>query len=191
MGSAPGDSLELLARIRAGDRQAFDDLYLRFRDRLLLTIRLRLSPALRAKLQSEDVLHSVVREALESPPSLAPDGDGALLRWLRTCALNKIRGKADHFAAAKRAGTETLSDSLLARLPDRGAGLRYVDDERFERLERTLASLPDEMREVIVMRDLEGWSNLEVARQLGRSEDATSKLHARAIARLAQRLHPR
>jgi RNA polymerase sigma-70 factor (ECF subfamily) len=184
-------SIELLARIHAGDRQAFEDLYLRYRDRLLLTIRLRLSPALRVKLQSEDVLHSVVREVLEDVAGFEPRGDGALGRWLQACVLNKIRGKADYFAAAKRSGDQTLSEALLAQVPAAGGELRYVDDERYERLERGLAALPDDMRAVIVLRDLDGWSNAEAAAQLGRTPDATAKLHARALARLSQRIGAR
>lgn len=183
-------SIELLARIRAGDRAAFDDLYLRYRDRLLLTIRLRLSPALRAKLQSEDVLHSVVREVMDDIHAFTPRDDGALGRWLQTCVLNKIRGKADYFGARKRAGGQTLSDALLAQLPAAGSDLRYADDERYAALERALLALPDDMRAVVVLRDLDGWTNTEAAAQLGRSPDATAKLHARALARLSQRLQP-
>ena len=42
-------SLELVQRIQAGDRSAWEALYLRYRDRLLFAIRCRLGPALRSR----------------------------------------------------------------------------------------------------------------------------------------------
>ena len=62
-------SLELVARIQDGDDSAWERLYLRYHDPLLLAIRCRLSGALRARVASEDILHSVVRDAMEERPT--------------------------------------------------------------------------------------------------------------------------
>ena len=58
-------------------------------------------------------------------------------------------------------------------------------DPAFERLERCLARLPDDMQAVVVLRKLEGFSSKETAERLGKSDDATRKLYSRALARLS------
>lgn len=178
------NSVQLLARIQAGDQEAWNDLYLRYRDRLLFAIRCRLGPALRARLQSEDVLHSVVRQALVDLARFEPQDETALGRYLHVCVRNKIRKKGVFFGAQKRAGDETLSDSLLLRLPPTGPQ-GYLDADRYEALERAMERLPEPMREVVLLRTVDGLSNQEAATTIGKTPEATSKLHQRAIARLA------
>ncbi len=180
----PDNSVELLRRIQTGDQQAWEALYLRYRDPLLFSIRCRLGAELRARIESEDVLHSVVRAAMHDLHEFQPQGEQALSRYLHVCVLNKIRKKAAFHAAQKRANEVPLSDVLLAQLPQSGAGPSYLDDERWEQLERAMAGLPPEMREAVVLRSIEGLSNSEAAQELGKSPEATSKLFNRAIARM-------
>ncbi|MEM9803161.1 MAG: sigma-70 region 4 domain-containing protein [Planctomycetota bacterium] len=61
----------------------------------------------------------------------------------------------------------------------------YRDAGRYERLERALAALPAELREVVVLRRIDGLESKEVAALLGRSDDAVRKAYSRAMARLA------
>lgn len=180
------DSLELLRRIQGGDARAWEALYLRYRDRLLLSIRCRLGAGLRARLASEDILHSVFRDALADLHRFEPRHPRALDRYLHACVLNKIRSKADYFGARKRAGEVPLSDSIVERIPNpSGAEPRYSDHQRFASLERALTSLSEDMREVVLLRTVEGLSNVEAAAALGRSPEAASKLYNRALAKLA------
>jgi hypothetical protein len=94
-------SIELLRRIQAGDRKAWEDLYLGYRGRLLLSIRCRLGKELRSKVQSEDILQSVFKDALAELDAVEHRGRGALDSYLHVCVLNKIRNKADFFGAKK------------------------------------------------------------------------------------------
>jgi len=186
-GASPhDDSIDLLRRGQLGDTGAWDDLYLRYRDRLLLSIRCRLGPALRARLESEDILQSVFKDVLKDLESFAPQHGAALNHFLHTCVLNKIRNKADYFGARKRSGEVPLSDSLIAALPNAPEQVpQYHDAPRYAALESALARLPDEMREIVLLRRVEGLSNREVADLLGRSPEAASKAYNRALARLA------
>ncbi len=181
-------SADLAARIRAGDPAAWEALYARYRDVLLFSIRCRLGSRLRARLDSEDVLQSVVKDAVSDLRRFEPRADGALGRYLHVCVLNKIRSKADHFDAEKRRGEVPLTESVEGRLSAPPETVGYRDAARFEPLERALALLPESQREVVLLRRIEGLSNAEAAAAIGRSEEATSKLHARALRALGNLL---
>ncbi|MEQ8765625.1 MAG: RNA polymerase sigma factor [Planctomycetota bacterium] len=185
-------SIDLVRRIQDGDTSAWDRLYLRYRDRLLLSIRCRLGPHLRSRLQSEDILHSVVREVIGSAlKGFEPRGGRSLERYLHACVLNKICAKAGYHAAQKRAGEVPLSEAILDGLPNApDSAPRYRDAERYERLERALANLASEMREAVMLRGIEGLSNLEASQALGKTPEAMSKLYNRAIAKLSLTLLP-
>jgi RNA polymerase sigma factor (sigma-70 family) len=191
-GASDDLSLEIVRRIRDGDREAWDKLYRRYHDALLLAIRCRLGARLRARIESEDILQSVVREAMGDLERFEPQGPGSLGHYLHVCVLNKIRAKAQYFQAAKRAGDVPLSDTVMqsAAAPGTGEGPAYHDAERYGRLEKGLAVLPENLREALLLRTVEGLSNQEAARILGKSEEATSKLYNRALARLATTLGP-
>lgn len=177
-------SVELVRRIQDGDGEAFADLYGRYRDRLLFAIRCRMGPQLRSHLQSEDILQSVMREALVDLHGFEPRGDHALAHFLHACALNKIRSRARHWGAERRRGEVELSDKMLAGVAPGAAELGYREPARWEQLERALGLLPEPMREIILLRQLEGMSNASAAVVIAKSEEATSKLFARAMARL-------
>ena len=114
-----------------------------------------------------------------------PTGQSALQHYLHACVLNKIRGKAVFHGAQKRAGDLPLTESLLGRLPaGRDREPSYLDSPRYERLEDCLRRLPESLREVVLLRRIEGLSNTEAAEVLDKSPAACSKLHARAMARL-------
>jgi len=172
--------MDLVRRIQGGDPAAWNELYERYHDQLLLTVRMRMGPSLRRYLQSEDIFQSVALEAFQSLGRFEYRGEGSLDRFLRTLVLNKLRDRADTFAADKRSGAVPLDGEVLSK----AAGPSYRDAERYERLERALNALPAEQRELIVLRKLEGLTSRETAAQLGQSDDATRKAFSRAMARL-------
>lgn len=175
-------SMDLVQRIQDGDRAAWNELYERYHDQLLLSVRMRMGANLRRYLQSEDIFQSVALEAFQSLGRFEYRGEGSLERYLRTLVVNKLRDRADTFGADKRSGAVPLdpgtADSIPARAPS------YHDAERYERLERALKAMPEEQRELIVLRKLEGLSSQEAAAHLGMSDDATRKAFSRAMARL-------
>jgi RNA polymerase sigma-70 factor (ECF subfamily) len=178
---------ELLQRIRDGDDEAWTALYQRYRDELLFAVRCRLGPGLRACLQSEDVLQSVMLDALGALPRLKEQESGRLRHYLHVMVTNKIRDRADTFGAQKRRGSVPLTEDLAIALPGMEP-LAYADADRFESLERCLLLLPDDQREVILLRRVDGLSSQEAAEVLGRSDAAVRKLFSRAMASLTRLL---
>lgn len=188
---APGDDVtrELLARLRAGDAGAGDDLYQRHHDAMLLAVRARLGARLRGFLESEDVLQSAALEAFQSLPGFESRGAGSLGRWLHQIVVNKIRDQADRFQAVKRDAGVARGDSALGSVAAHDPEPARYHDERYEKLERAIALLPDDMRDMIVLRRFEGLSSREAAARVGCSDAAARQVYSRALARLA--LHMR
>ena len=180
-------SLEILARIRSGDESGWDELYRRYHDELLFYVRLRLGPGLRASLESHDVFQSVALDALHALPGMEYRGEGSLARFLKKMVEHKIRDRADSARARKRSSVQFVDE-----VPDQATPQepRYFDSDRFERLERAIGTLPADMREVVVLRRVEGLASKEVAERTGRSDDAVRKLYSRALARLVSDLGP-
>ena len=185
MGQDDELSLDLVRRIQGGDRDAWTALYARLHDELLFSVRCRLGPGLRRHLQSEDVLQSVMLEAMGELEDFVPRADASLRHFLNVLITNKIRDRVDTYSAKKREGTVALTDSVAAAMPEGGGELRYHEAARYERLERAMARLPAEMQEVILLRRVEGLSGKEAAERLEKGEEATRKLFSRAMARLS------
>ena len=184
----PELSTELVRRIHAGDRAAWDGLYRRYHDALLFTVRARLGPRLRSCLQSEDVLQSVFEDALRDLERFEPRGPGSLRHWLHACVENKIRARADYHDAGLRGRVQSAGSRLDAL--DAGEDVDYFESERFGRLELALDRLPADMREVVILRAVEGLSNVETASLVGKTPEAASKLYNRALARLGGMIAP-
>jgi len=179
------ETVDLVTRAQAGDQGAWRRLYERHHDELLFAIRQGLGPRLRASLESEDVLQSALLEAVKALPRFTDRGEGGLRAFLHRLALNKIRDRADTYGARKRSGGVPLTDTMADAIPDAASPPTYHDAPRFERLERALQKLPPEMREIILLRRVEGLSSKEAAGRLGRNDAAARKLFSRAIAKLA------
>ena len=178
-------TIELLDRLHDGDEQAWTELYGLYHDELLFTIRMNLGTRLRAALESEDVLQSAALEAFKALPRFEHRGEGSLRAFMHRLVLNKIRDRADTYSAKKRSGAVPLTDSMEARIPSPEGEPTYRDSERFVRLERCMERLPPEMRQIVLLRKVEGLSGKEAAERMNRSEVAGRKAYSRAMARLA------
>lgn len=176
-------SLALLQQLQGGDAAAFDALYRRHRDELLLAVRAGMGPKLRAAMQSEDVLQEVAMEAfaaLQRTPSPPAGGfTGLLRRMVRNRLIDRARALGRH----KRRGGTALSDSIAAGLA--APAPPSYGDARYQRLERALLALPADLREVIRLRRFEGLSSRDAGARLGKSDEAVRKAFSRAMAKLA------
>lgn len=119
------------------------------------------------------------------------EGRSSLSSWVFTLARSACARKRRGLKNQPHASDEALRELLSAEgTPEQQVG----SQELKAALEQALASLRDEQREVLLMRDMEGLSAPEVAQVLGLSVEAVkSRLHrARAALRsaLARALEP-
>lgn len=177
----------------AGDPTALDELVGRYLPRLHAYVRLHMSGPLRAHEASVDLVQSICREVLEARENFVYRGEAALLSWLLTTALNKIRERARFLGRQKRdprreTPVDHVDASVYANLltPSRDA----IAHEEIERLERALDRLPDDYREVIVLARIVGLPHQEISERMGRTGSATRNLLGRALTRLADEFAP-
>ena len=170
----------LLARLRAGEDAAYEELVRSASPRLLAT--------LRRMLRSDDDAHDALQETFLAAFRALPrfEGQSKLSTWLHRIAVNSALMKL----RTRRRHPEESIDELLPRFEqdghytaDTASTGRLLDDEideaqRRAAVRRCIDRLPDAHRMVIVLRDVEGLSTDEAAVQLGITPDATKmRLH--------------
>jgi RNA polymerase sigma-70 factor, ECF subfamily len=152
---------ELVARCRAGDLSAFEDLYRQHATRLYnLAYRMVGNPD-----DADDLLQEVFLTAYRKLDTFR--GASALGTWLYRLAMNvcldRLRSKASR--------QESVTDELDEGLGHASPGLSQVTKMD---LERAIASLPEGSRAAFLLHDVEGFDHMEVGRILGIAE-GTSK----------------
>jgi RNA polymerase sigma factor (sigma-70 family) len=159
--------------------------FVRLQHALLERIRGMLGAGVRQMAESTDFLQEVFVELCLSRQA-ADLSDESLLRFLTAIARNNIR---DVDRRRRCRAFQCLSDSICDDAPrpaDELSGL-----ERIELLANGLMQLRKEHREVIELRDIQGLRFREIGQRLNRSEDASRKLHSRAVFQLGLHLHRR
>jgi RNA polymerase sigma-70 factor (ECF subfamily) len=186
----------LLSRARDGDPQALGRLLERHISRLQAFVARRISPGLRRQESSQDLVQSILREALRDFPRAAPPNPNAFRAWLFVAADRKLKGRLRFWRRERRdparerelspreSGTRERGLAGNDPTPSRDAAAR----EGLRRLVSAFATLPPEWREVILLARVQGWSHAQIAARLGRSEVATRSLLSRALARLSTEL---
>ena len=169
----------LVDRVKAGDREAFEQLFSEFRTRLQSWIEIRLGDALRRKVETDDVLQESFLHALRSVSRFEWRGEESFLYWLSRIAERVILVQADGFKRARQTSLEVeLSDVALSQ----SKALRR--EERFDRLQRAIEDLEPDHRQVILLSRLEGLALKEVAQRMQRTPNAVSHLLIRALRKL-------
>jgi RNA polymerase sigma-70 factor (ECF subfamily) len=178
-GEAEAADRALLARLRAGDERAYEELVRAQMGRLLAIVR----RIVRDEDEARDVVQETFASAFRALPSFA--GDSLLSTWLHRIAVNAALMRLRKRARAK----EDSLDDLLPRFAPDGHhvvepvawGSPHDDAERDERrriVRACIDELPETSRTVLVLRDVEELDTAEVARLLGVSDNAVKiRLH--------------
>lgn len=149
---------ELMVMFAAGVTEAFDMVYERYRDRIY-----RFAVAcLKHKEDAEDVVQEVFLSVARAAARYEPQG--RFKAWLFQIAANRIRTSVQ--VRAKRAEYEQAEEaSALAALVEHGVDVESTMVMR-ERLTSALAELPELQRLILLLKELEGFSAMEIAETL-------------------------
>jgi len=178
-------TLSLLARARAGDAQALNDLFARYVPSLRRWATGRLPRWARDLADTPDVVQETLLQTFKRIEGFEHRGEGAFQAYLRQAVMNRVRDELRK--ARHRAETVELSSGL----PDEQASPleQAVGAEALERYDAALERLTAEERELIVARVELGLTYSEVAAAVGRpSSDAARMAVGRALVRLAEEM---
>jgi RNA polymerase sigma-70 factor, ECF subfamily len=166
----PGDvrtaDLELAARCRAGDADAFEELYRQHARRLYsLVVRMIGSTD-----DAEDLLQEVFLQVHRKLPGFR--GESTLGTWLYRLTMNHcldhLRGRQAKMNRATESLDEDGANEPAARAPVVPAAISRME------LERAIDLLPAGSKAAFLLHDVEGFEHREIAEILGVSE-GTSK----------------
>ncbi len=172
---------QLVEQAQGGDQQAFEDLCLGLRERLLATIWSRLGPTARQGMAPEDVLQASFVQALHSMHRFEWRGDGSFRRWLESIAIHVTLDAVRHQG---RRTVLRIDRDLTGSGASPSKGIRRR--ERLDRLEVSMKGLSPDYRTVLRLARMDGLSIKEIAKQMGRSESAVHNLLLRATKQLRQ-----
>ena len=172
--------IALVELAREGDKEAFGRLYDHYHGSVyrFLFYRTRSVPL------AEDLTADTFFRALRNMSNFRWQGKdfGA---WLMTIARNLSH---DHFKAARTRLESSTEDMGLHDAPTEGPEDEVLASLTHEVLLLALKELPDEQRDCLIMRFLQGLSIAETAAVLGRSDGAVKQLQLRGVRNLAKRL---
>jgi RNA polymerase sigma-70 factor (ECF subfamily) len=200
MASPVSEVLHLLPEARTGATEALGEILEACRKYLLLVAERELAPELRGKGGASDLVQEVMIDALRDFTHFRGDSEEELLAWLRRLLLNNL---ADFARLYRETGKRQLARevSLTGDSSASGGGPDPADTdpspsglavghEEAEVVHAALATLPEDYRQVLLLRYQEELSFEEIGRQLNLTANAARKLWARAAKRLQQKLEP-
>ena len=155
--------LAAVSRAQKGDMEAIHFLYVRYADDVLRYV----NSFVHDHHEAEDITQNVFAKlihAIKKYEQRAVPFTAWILRVARNAAL-------DHMRARRATPCEEI------RLEDDGRS--EVAAERGRDLRQALKRLPDDQREVLVLRHVVGLSPTEIANTLGKSESSVHGLHHR------------
>ena len=194
-----GEIDKLFASAREGSASCLGRLLTLYSNYLKLLIATQLDERLRVRVSPSDIVQETFFEAHRDFAQFRGQSPGEFVAWLRKILVNNIlRVVEQHLLAEKRDVRREISlerigrrleestarlESLLTQQSDSPSGLAQRNEHEVL-LADALADLPDDYRQVILLRHIEGLQFEEVARRMDRSSGAVRMLWLRALERL-------
>jgi len=174
-----GEDAALVKRAQGGDKNAFGELVKRH-ERKVYALAFRF---MRNKEDAADVMQETFLQAYKK--ILSFEGKSAFSTWLyriavNFCLMKKRKKTLKYVSVDKPVESASGEEDIKRELVDWTTDPMALADKKEVRIkiENALSELPDEYREIVVLRDMDGFSNDEVADMLKISLSAVkSRLH--------------
>jgi RNA polymerase sigma-70 factor, ECF subfamily len=152
-----------VVRLKQGDRSALHFLYVRYADDVCGFVR----SIVRDHHEAEDITHNVFAKLITAIHRYEPR-EVPFAAWILRVSRNAA---LDHVRARRQIPFEEV------RTTDEGH--EQVGFDRSQSLREAFHRLPQDQREVLVLRHIAGLSPSEIARRLGKTESSVHGLHHR------------
>lgn len=166
----------LIQQFNAGNPEAFDLLYHRYLPNVYKRVKYVVPEN-----DVEDVTQEIFIAAIKSLPSFR--GDSQFSTWLRTLTNHKV---AEYYRKRTR-----KQDPLLAPLSDANTTMTGSTSKTMEErifIQKGLQALPENYREILLLRFAEDLQFNEIAELTNQNLEATKSLFRRAVAALRSHL---
>jgi len=190
----------LLQRARNADEVALGQLLESYAQYLELLARVQIGRRLQGKVDAGDIVQETFLEAHRQFGRFRGTSEAELVAWLRRILGGQLALTMRRFLGTKGRDI-TLERQLAGQIDqssqalDRGLVASWSTPsqhasrrEQAVLLAEALSLLPEDYREVIILRHLENLTFAEVAQRMSRSEDSVQKLWVRALANLRRSL---
>jgi RNA polymerase sigma-70 factor (ECF subfamily) len=191
----------LITQVRTGDREALAKFLTARQPQLMAFIDRRLGTALRRKIEPDDLFQDVSAEALRSLGEVdLTERDP--FNWLCQVAERRIIDAHRRFFGSQKrdAGREVSLNAVggsstgttrpglinLLVVSMTSASQAFSRDQKQIRMLTALEQLPEEHREALRLRYLEGMPSKQIAEKLGKSDGAIRVMLTRSLAKLQQ-----
>lgn len=188
MGDNITDS-ELVRRVQDGDKTAFDLLVLKYQHRIVKLV----SRYVREPSEALDVTQETFLKAYRALPRFR--GDSAFYTWIYRIAINTAKNHLVSLTRRPRevdienADGEPIGLDELQRSLDTPEHLLLTDEIR-ETILEAMRRLPDDLREAITLREVDGLSYDEIAQVMDCSIGTVRSRIFRAREAIDERLRP-
>jgi len=193
---AAPDPGQLLDQARAGDAPTLGRLLELHRTYMVVLARIQIGRRLQGKVDASDVVQEAFLGAYRDFPQFRGTTDKEFRGWLRQILASLLANLVRRYHGTRRRDIR-LERQLALELEqssqalDRGLvaaqsspSQQAIRREEAVLLAEALGRLPEELRELLILRHLEGLSFPEVARRMGRTVDSVKKQWPRALATL-------
>lgn len=185
----------LIEEALQGNQDAIGQLLDRHRPYLKILTQRAVDGRLQSRIGDSDLVQQTCLSAIKNFEKFDGKDVAQFVAWLRTIHERNIQDTIrKHLGADKRSIVKERSpaageiDQGLFHLKTLSPSQRVMQAEEAVRLAEVMSSLPEDQREAVRLRHLEGWSLVELEKHFDRSETAVASLIKRGLENLRKQL---
>lgn len=182
-------------------KEGDENLLARYRDYLRVLAEAQFDARVRRRFDASDVVQETLLKAHERLDQYRGQSEGELMAWLRVMLVNELR---DLTRGQLRDKNNAQMDVELGAAVDRSAvwlegvlskteespSVQLARGERATRLAAAILELPDDQRQAVILRHITGFTLVEAAARLERTEASVAGLLRRGLRNLREKLRP-
>ncbi|WP_298866403.1 sigma-70 family RNA polymerase sigma factor [uncultured Gimesia sp.] len=185
----------LIEEALKGNQDAIGQLFDRHRPYLKILTQRAVDGRLQARIDDSDLVQQTYLSAIKNFEKFDGKEEAQFIAWLRKIHERNIQDTIrKHLGSDKRSIKNERdvaageNDGVLFHLETLSPSQRVMQAEEAVRLAEVMASIPEDQREAVRLRHLEGWSLAELEKHFDRSETAVASLIKRGLENIRKRL---